>query len=79
MWSISRVNNFLPPSKAAHGLMGVADGDVAAVESAVTTMTNSSSSTVTHCRLRGSSQTGLPVPVAAASTSPSATASFFVR
>uniref|UniRef100_A0A3P9HG06 Kinesin family member 26A n=1 Tax=Oryzias latipes TaxID=8090 RepID=A0A3P9HG06_ORYLA len=80
MWSISRVNNFLPPPKAAHGLMGVADGD--ASESPVTTMTNSSSSnTVTHCRLRGSSQTGLPVPVATSSTStsPSAAASFFVR
>uniref|UniRef100_A0A8C7YSP9 Kinesin family member 26Ab n=1 Tax=Oryzias sinensis TaxID=183150 RepID=A0A8C7YSP9_9TELE len=66
MWSISRVNNFLPPPKA----------------SPVTTMTNSSSSnTVTHCRLRGSSQTGLPVPVATSSTStsPSAAASFFVR
>ncbi|XP_049917662.1 kinesin-like protein KIF26A isoform X2 [Epinephelus moara] len=83
MWSISRVNNFIPQPKPAQGLMGEADGDVTALEAPVTTMTTSSSSTLTPCRLRSSSQPGLPVPVTSTSTSPSpsssAAASFFIR
>ncbi|XP_069008285.1 kinesin-like protein KIF26A isoform X1 [Embiotoca jacksoni] len=90
MWSISRVNNFLPQPKPAHGLMGDADGDVTASEAPATTMTattttsTSSSSTLTPCRLRSSSQAGHPAaPVTSTSTSPSpsssAAASFFIR
>ncbi|KAF1374895.1 hypothetical protein PFLUV_G00233800 [Perca fluviatilis] len=84
MWSISRVNNFIPQPKPAQGLMGEADRDVTASEAPVTTMTTSSS-TLTPCRLRSSSQPGLPAPVTATSTSPSpspsssAAASFFIR
>uniref|UniRef100_A0A8C4EB61 Kinesin family member 26Ab n=1 Tax=Dicentrarchus labrax TaxID=13489 RepID=A0A8C4EB61_DICLA len=86
MWSISRVNNFLPQPKP--GLMGEADRDVTALEAPVTTMTtttssSSSSSTMTPCRLRSSSQPGLPAPITntSNSTSPSssAAASFFIR
>uniref|UniRef100_A0A3B5AMS2 Kinesin family member 26A n=1 Tax=Stegastes partitus TaxID=144197 RepID=A0A3B5AMS2_9TELE len=72
MWSISRVNNFLPQPKP--------------VRAPVTTMTStssSSSSTLTPSRLRSSSQAGLPLPITGASTSPSpsssAAASFFIR
>ncbi|XP_070698679.1 kinesin-like protein KIF26A [Pempheris klunzingeri] len=85
MWSISRVNNFLPQPKPAQGLMGEADRDVTASESPVTTMTTSTSSSIglTPCRLRSSSQPGLPAPVTNTSTSPSpsssAAASFFIR
>ncbi|XP_072220866.1 kinesin-like protein KIF26A isoform X2 [Leuresthes tenuis] len=89
MWSISRVNNFLPQPKPAHTLMGEADRDVTALEAPATTMTNtsssssSSSSSLTPCRLRGSSQAGLSAPGTSASTSPSpsssAAASFFIR
>ncbi|XP_047466932.1 kinesin-like protein KIF26A isoform X2 [Mugil cephalus] len=92
MWSISRVNNFIPQPKPVHGLMGDADSDVTAAEAPVATMTStasiisgssSSSSTLTPCRLRSSSQAGLPAPVASTSTSPSpsssAAASFFIR
>ncbi|XP_008281712.1 kinesin-like protein KIF26A [Stegastes partitus] len=86
MWSISRVNNFLPQPKPAHGLMGDAGRDVTALEAPVTTMTStssSSSSTLTPSRLRSSSQAGLPLPITGASTSPSpsssAAASFFIR
>uniref|UniRef100_UPI0037E7FFEC kinesin-like protein KIF26A n=1 Tax=Semicossyphus pulcher TaxID=241346 RepID=UPI0037E7FFEC len=88
MWSISRVNNFLPQPKPAHGLMGEADRDVTPSEASVTTtMTASStSSTLTPCRVRSSSQAGLPAPTVAntstsTSTSPSssAAASFFIR
>ncbi|XP_015825589.3 kinesin-like protein KIF26A isoform X1 [Nothobranchius furzeri] len=83
MWSISSVNNLLPQPKPTHGLMGDADSDVTALEAPVTTMTNtsSSSSTLAPCRLRSSSQTGLPAPITSASSSPSssAAASFFIR
>ncbi|XP_041828460.1 kinesin-like protein KIF26A isoform X2 [Melanotaenia boesemani] len=86
MWSISRVNNFLPQPKHAQALKGEADRDGTALESAVTTMTNTTScsgSTLTPCRLRGSIQAGIPAPVTCASTSPSpsssAAASFFIR
>ncbi|XP_019132195.2 kinesin-like protein KIF26A isoform X1 [Larimichthys crocea] len=87
MWSISRVNNFLPQPKPAQGLIGDADVDVTASEAPVTTMTTStssiSSSTLTPCRLRSSSQQGLPAPITSASPSPSpsssAAASFFIR
>ncbi|KAA8582225.1 hypothetical protein FQN60_008965, partial [Etheostoma spectabile] len=124
VWSISRVNNFIPQpkprspkqtarltqglfhfssnrlltagikghrgvlvlsaaeEKMAQGLMVEADRDVTASEAPVTTMTTSSS-TLTPCRLRSSSQPGLPAPVTATSTSPShsssAAASFFIR
>ncbi|XP_035529614.1 kinesin-like protein KIF26A [Morone saxatilis] len=88
MWSISRVNNFLPQPKPAQGLMRETDRDVTALEAPVTTMTtttssSSSSSTMTPCRLRSSSQPGLPAPITNTSTSPShsssAAASFFIR
>uniref|UniRef100_A0A3B4YQ20 Kinesin family member 26A n=1 Tax=Seriola lalandi dorsalis TaxID=1841481 RepID=A0A3B4YQ20_SERLL len=90
MWSISRVNNFLPQPKPTQGLIGDADRDVTAPEAPITTMTttttstsSSSSSTLTPCRLRSSSQPGLPAPVTNTSTSPSpsssAAASFFIR
>ncbi|XP_042356401.1 kinesin-like protein KIF26A [Plectropomus leopardus] len=86
MWSISRVNNFMPQPQPAPGLMGEADRDVTTSEAPVTTMTSSSSSsssTLTPCRLRSSSQPGLPAPVTNTSTSPSpsssAAASFFIR
>lgn len=83
MWSISRVNNFIPQPKPAQGLIGEADRDVTASEAPVTTMTTSSSSTLTPCRLRSSSQPGLPAPVTNTSPSPSpsssAAASFFIR
>ncbi|KAM9356391.1 kinesin-like protein KIF26A [Pholidichthys leucotaenia] len=87
MWSISRVNNFLPQPKLAHALMGEADRDVSASEASVTTMTGtnttSNSSTLTPCRLRSSNQVDLPAPVTSASTchspSSSAAAAFFIR
>ncbi|XP_041809782.1 kinesin-like protein KIF26A isoform X1 [Chelmon rostratus] len=87
MWSISRVNNFLPQPDPVQGLMGEADRDVTASEAPVTTMTTSTSSsssgTLTPCRLRSSSQPGLPAPITNTSTSPSpsssAAASFFIR
>ncbi|XP_069391200.1 kinesin-like protein KIF26A isoform X2 [Paralichthys olivaceus] len=91
MWSISRVNNFLPQPKLAAGLTGDPVMVVTASEAPVTTMTtttsssssSSSSSTLTPCRLGSSSQPGLPAPVyvTAASPSPSssAAASFFIR
>ncbi|XP_060918785.1 kinesin-like protein KIF26A isoform X1 [Labrus mixtus] len=85
MWSISRVNNFLPQPKPAHGLMGEADRDVAPSAAAVTTTTTttmttaSHSSTLTPCRLRSSSQPGLPAPNTSTSASSSAAASFFIR
>lgn len=83
MWSISRVNNFLPQPKPTQGLMGEADRDVTALEAPATNSTSSSSSTVTPCRLRSSSQPGLPAPITNTSTSPSpsssAAASFFIR
>ncbi|XP_070836183.1 kinesin-like protein KIF26A isoform X2 [Chaetodon trifascialis] len=86
MWSISRVNNFLPQPSPVQSLMGEADRDVPASEAPVTTMTtstSSSSSTLTPCRLRSSSQPGLPAPITNTSTSPSpsssAAASFFIR
>ncbi|KAM7375827.1 hypothetical protein PAMP_005594 [Pampus punctatissimus] len=84
MWSISRVNNFLPQPKPAQGLMGETDRDATASEAPVTTMTSSSSSgsSLTPCRLRSSSQPGLPAPVTSISTSPSpsssAATSFFI-
>ncbi|XP_074516407.1 kinesin-like protein KIF26A isoform X2 [Sebastes fasciatus] len=84
MWSISRVNNFIPQPKPAQGLMGEADRDAAASEAPVTAMTTSTSSSIlTPCRLRSSSQPGLPAPVTNTSTSPSpsssAATSFFIR
>ncbi|XP_029972444.1 kinesin-like protein KIF26A isoform X2 [Salarias fasciatus] len=81
MWSISRVNNFLPPPKAS-GLIGEADREVTAAEAAVTAVTASGGgSTLTPCRARSSGQAGLPAPVTSASASPSssAAASFFIR
>ncbi|XP_044231418.1 kinesin-like protein KIF26A isoform X1 [Thunnus albacares] len=87
MWSISRVNNFLPQPKPAQGLMGETDRDVTALEAPVTTMTTTTTTTtssiLTPCRLRSSSQPGLPSPITNASSSPSpsssAAASFFIR
>ncbi|XP_068436643.1 kinesin-like protein KIF26A [Clinocottus analis] len=80
MWSISRVNNFIPQPKLAQGLMGEADKDATASEAPVTTMTTN---TLTPCRLRSSSQPGLPEPVTNTCSSPSpsssAAASFFIR
>ncbi|KAF3701234.1 Kinesin-like protein KIF26B [Channa argus] len=86
MWSISRVNNFLPLPKP--GLTWDAEKDVTTSEAPVTPMTNTSSSgsngsTQTPCQLKSSSQLGLPAPVTNASTShspsSSAAASFFIR
>ncbi|XP_034433267.1 kinesin-like protein KIF26A isoform X2 [Hippoglossus hippoglossus] len=88
MWSISRVNNFLPQPKLAPGLTGDPVMVVTASEAPVTNMTttttsSSSSSTLTPCRLGSSSQPGLPsaVTVTSASASPSSStaASFFIR
>ncbi|XP_041668500.1 kinesin-like protein KIF26A isoform X2 [Cheilinus undulatus] len=84
MWSISRVNNFLPQPKPVHGLMGEADRDVAPSEAPLTSTsmtTTSTSSTLTPCRLRSCSQPGLPAPNTSTSTSASssAAASFFIR
>ncbi|XP_058470899.1 kinesin-like protein KIF26A isoform X1 [Solea solea] len=86
MWSISRVNNFIPQPKPAQGLMGDADRLITASEAPFTTMTTRtsiSSSTLTPCRLGSAIQAGLPVPVTCTSTSPtpssSAAASFFIR
>ncbi|XP_075964101.1 kinesin-like protein KIF26A [Anarhichas minor] len=80
VWSISRVNNFIPQPKLAQGLTGEADKDVTASEAPVTTMTTS---TLPPCRLRSSSQPGLAAPVTNTSSSPSpsasAAASFFIR
>nr|XP_040055695.1 kinesin-like protein KIF26A isoform X2 [Gasterosteus aculeatus aculeatus] len=84
MWSISRVNNFLPQPKL--GLTGEADTDVAASEAPVTTTTATmtatmTAGTLTPCRLGSSSQPGLaaPVPSTSSSASSSAAASFFIR
>ncbi|CAJ1073664.1 kinesin-like protein KIF26A isoform X2 [Xyrichtys novacula] len=92
MWSISRVNNFLPQPKPGHGLMGEADRDVKPSEALVTTaaaatatMTAAStSSTLTPCRVRSCSQSGLPAPMVtntstSTSASSSTAASFFIR
>ncbi|CAG5866402.1 unnamed protein product [Menidia menidia] len=89
MWSISRVNSFLPQPKPAHALMGEAKGEARALEAPVTTVTNptttstTSSSSLTPCRLRASSQAGHSAPGTSASASPShsssAAASFFIR
>nr|XP_020446632.1 kinesin-like protein KIF26A isoform X2 [Monopterus albus] len=79
MWSISRVNNFLPQPKLAQGLMSDKDVDMAASEAPVTTVTSSSSSALTPCQLRSSCQPGLPAPVINTSSSSSAAASFFIR
>ncbi|KAM9707383.1 kinesin-like protein KIF26A isoform 2-T2 [Menidia menidia] len=88
MWSISRVNSFLPQPKPAHALMGEAEGEARALEAPVTTVTNpttstTSSSSLTPCRLRASSQAGHSAPGTSASASPShsssAAASFFIR
>uniref|UniRef100_A0A3Q3VIW8 Kinesin motor domain-containing protein n=1 Tax=Mola mola TaxID=94237 RepID=A0A3Q3VIW8_MOLML len=72
MWSISRVNNFLPQPKP------VSDRDVTTLEAPVG---STSSSTLTPCRLRSSSQQGPPAAVTNTSTSPSpsSAASFFIR
>lgn len=89
MWSISRVNNFLPQPKQAHTLMGDAESDVTTLEAPAATMTSTTSSScstttttsLTPCRLRGPSQAGLPVPITSTSASPSSSAatSFFIR
>nr|XP_061798434.1 kinesin-like protein KIF26A [Nerophis lumbriciformis] len=85
VWSISRVNNFLPQLKSAQSLMGDADRDVTTSTATLTSSSSSStkSSTLTPCRLRGSTQTGLPTPITSASSSvtpsSSAAASFFIR
>ncbi|KAM6912878.1 kinesin-like protein KIF26A isoform 2-T2 [Xenentodon cancila] len=86
MWSISRVNNFLPQPKPAHGVMEDADRGVTTLEAPVATMTTpttSGSSSLAPCRPRASSQMGLPAPVTGASPSSSpsssAAASFFIR
>ncbi|XP_034714617.1 kinesin-like protein KIF26A isoform X1 [Etheostoma cragini] len=78
VWSISRVNNFIPQPKPAQGLMVEADRDVTASEAPVNTITTSSS-TMTPCRLRTSSQPGLTATSTSPSPSSSAAASFFIR
>uniref|UniRef100_UPI003AAE7675 kinesin-like protein KIF26A n=1 Tax=Centroberyx gerrardi TaxID=166262 RepID=UPI003AAE7675 len=83
MWSISRVNNFLPQPSPAQGLMGDADRDVTALEAPLTTMTTTAAAaaaTVTPCRQRSSSQPGQcavgpPAPIASISTSSSPSSS----
>ncbi|KAF3844839.1 hypothetical protein F7725_008002 [Dissostichus mawsoni] len=81
VWSVSRVNNYIPQPKPAQGLMRQADRDVSAAEASDSTMTTSSSGTLTSCRLRNSSQPGLPATVTgpSPSASSSAAASFFIR
>nr|XP_057947254.1 kinesin-like protein KIF26A isoform X2 [Doryrhamphus excisus] len=85
MWSISRVNNFLPQPKPAQSFIGDADRDITTTMAPLTTITTTSttsscskSSTLTPCRLRGSMQPDLPAPVTNTPSS-SAAASFFIR
>ncbi|CAB1445555.1 unnamed protein product, partial [Pleuronectes platessa] len=83
MWSISRVNNFIPQPKMAPGLTGDPVMVVTASEAPVTNMTTTTtSSTLTPCRLGSSSQPGLPSPITVMSASPSPSsstaASFFI-
>ncbi|XP_028995351.1 kinesin-like protein KIF26A isoform X2 [Betta splendens] len=75
VWSISRVNSFLPQPKA--GLMGDGDGDVSAAEASLTAVTTAAGtgSSQTLCRLRSLP----PAPPASHSASSSAAASFFIR
>ncbi|KAK0137145.1 Kinesin-like protein KIF26A [Merluccius polli] len=90
MWSISRVNNFLPQPSPAQGVMGGADRGVTALEAplvtAITTSTSASSSTsnsgvsLTPCRQKSSSQlgpclAGTPSMIPTMSTSSSAVSS----
>ncbi|KAF7665828.1 hypothetical protein LDENG_00130750 [Lucifuga dentata] len=83
MWSISRVNNFLPQPKPAPDVMGDAKRDVTAMGAPLTTMTSSSSGgggALMPCQQRSSSQAGqcavgLPAPVTNTSTSPSPSSS----
>ncbi|XP_061552602.1 kinesin-like protein KIF26A isoform X1 [Phycodurus eques] len=87
VWSISRVNNFLPQPKPAQSLMGDAGKDVTTSVMSLNTITTSNSSTksstLAPCRLRGPMKTGIPIPTTSASSSithsSSATASFFIR
>ncbi|XP_019720999.1 kinesin-like protein KIF26A isoform X2 [Hippocampus comes] len=87
VWSISRVNNFLPQPKPAQSLKGDAGRDVPTSAASLTTITSRSSttksSTLTPCRLRGPAQMDLPTPITSASSSitpsSSAAASFFIR
>uniref|UniRef100_A0A7N8YLX1 Kinesin family member 26Ab n=1 Tax=Mastacembelus armatus TaxID=205130 RepID=A0A7N8YLX1_9TELE len=69
-WSISRVNNFLPQPKPVHVYFQF----YIRFHEFINTVT-SSSSTLTPCRLRSSSQPGLPAPVTNTSTSPSSSSS----
>lgn len=81
MWSISRVNNFLPQPKPATGLTGDAGVDVIASEGQITTLTTATttSTALTPCRLRSTVHTGIPAPSIAPSPPPSTAASFFIR
>ncbi|XP_049596048.1 kinesin-like protein KIF26A isoform X2 [Syngnathus scovelli] len=86
VWSISRVNNFLPQPKPIQSLMGDTGRDVTTSASPLATVTSSGStksSTLTPCRLQCPMQTGLPTPITSASSSitpsSSAAASFFIR
>ncbi|XP_054652553.1 kinesin-like protein KIF26A isoform X2 [Dunckerocampus dactyliophorus] len=85
MWSISRVNNFLPHPKPAQSLMGDANRDVTttvapltAITTTSTTSSSSKSSTLTPCHLRGSMQPDIPAPITSTPSSSTA-ASFFIR
>ncbi|XP_068607895.1 kinesin-like protein KIF26A [Brachionichthys hirsutus] len=86
MWSISRVNNFLPQPKPAQSLIAGADrGAVRALDAQAppSAASTSTSSMLLPCRPRSSSQPGLPAPVSATPTPPSPSsstaASFFIR
>ncbi|XP_072314472.1 kinesin-like protein KIF26A isoform X2 [Eucyclogobius newberryi] len=80
MWSISRVNNFLPQPKPVAGLTGGVGADVLASGGHVTTLTTATSTALTPCRLRSSAHTGIPVPSVSSSPPPSSAAtSFFIR
>ncbi|XP_033844268.2 kinesin-like protein KIF26A isoform X2 [Periophthalmus magnuspinnatus] len=80
MWSISRVNNFLPQPKPVAGLTsGV---DVLASQGHMTTLTTATttSTALTPCRLRSTTHSGIPAPSVSAHPPASSTAtSFFIR
>ncbi|CAL9687019.1 unnamed protein product [Knipowitschia caucasica] len=78
MWSISRVNNFLPQPKPVSGLTAGADVQASEGQTATLTTATTTSTALTHCRLRG--HTGIPAPSVTPSHPPSSPAtSFFVR
>ncbi|KAK7904729.1 hypothetical protein WMY93_017336 [Mugilogobius chulae] len=82
MWSISRVNNFLPQPKPVAGLTDGAGADVLSSEGRIAALTTSTttSAALTPCRLRSAGHTGIPAPsVSSSPHNSSAATSFFIR